>query len=168
VKVSPQTTQSTLSSPPLTSGSGIGDPRWQAARYLALGWSLPQVAQYLEIPFSELYQLSKLPDFQIEVDQLRAEFSADAATLRLRLELVATQALDTLIDLMVGSRWDSVRQKAASELLDRAGYVAVQKVESTQRVVIDKKVAHLIAITTAELSGQASPSLGLGLEVEVK
>ena len=58
--------------------------------------------------------------------------------------MAAQSALDTIIDLMHGSRSDMVRRMAANDILDRSGHSAVQKHEINQTVVIDDRRADLI------------------------
>lgn len=116
----------------------------EVARLISIGYSLPQISVQTGISVAELISLAKNEEFVQLSKEVARDITQTTIELRLRLEMAAQSALDTIIDLMHGSRSDIVRRMAANDILDRSGHSAVQKHEISQTVVIDDRRADLI------------------------
>src|SRR3990167_8718498 len=130
----------------------------EVARLLSIGFSLAQVAVQTGISIGELNSLVKTSEFRVLAQEVLQDIKDSTCELRLRLELASQQALDTIIDLMHVSRSDMVKRMCANDIIDRAGYGAVQKHEVNQTVIIDDKRADLIIQTSKEITQVGSSS----------
>lgn len=130
----------------------------EVARLICNGYSPAQVSVQTAIPLPELVELLKNPEFKSLTKMTSQSILDSTIAIRLRLEMVANSALDTIIDLMTGSRSDIVKRLCANDILDRAGHSVVQKHESTYTVVIDDQKANLIL--------QASNEIQVPIEVQ--
>ena len=96
----------------------------------------------------------------------------DAA--RLRLERLVDPAISTVRELMLRGETHTVRLKAATEVLDRAGIIAEQKLEVDNQVtvtvsyedvalaqsIVDVPIAALNGHVNGHSNGQAAPQDG--------
>lgn len=123
----------------------------EVARLICNGYSPSQVSVQTAIPFPELVDLLKNPEFKSLTKMTSQSILDSTIAIRLRLEMAANSALDTIIDLMTGSRSDIVKRLCANDILDRAGHSVVQKHESTYTVVIDDQKANLILQASNEI-----------------
>ncbi len=123
----------------------------EVARLMTIGFSLGQIAVQTGVPVAELTQLTRQTQFRELTTEVAQEIKQTTTELRLRLEMAAQGALDTIIDLMGSARSEMVKRMCALDVIDRAGYGAVQKHEVTQTVVIDDKRADLIIQTSKEI-----------------
>lgn len=123
----------------------------EVARLLSIGFSKEQISIQTGVPLSELIDLMKLDEFKNLSKQVSRDILDSTIGIRLRLEMAASSALDTIIDLMHQSRSDVVKRLCANDILDRAGHSIVQKHEATYTVVIDNQRADLIIQTSKEI-----------------
>lgn len=128
-------------------------PQWatEVSRLMCVGYSPAQISVQTAIPLDELTSLMKEPEFKALTKMTSQDILDSTIAVRLRLEMAANSALDTIIDLMRGSRSDIVKRLCANDILDRAGHSVVQKHESTYTVVIDDQKANLILQTSQEI-----------------
>lgn len=108
----------------------------------------------MEMPLYEVLALERSTEFRIKVAAIQGDFAADASVIKLRIESAANLALDQLINLMLHSKWDSVKFQASKDILDRAGHGAVQKTENISYVSMDQRAVHLIVQTGKEMDGR--------------
>lgn len=123
----------------------------EVSRLISIGFSLPQISVQTGISIGELTRLVKSPDFGQTLRDTSEELKQTTCELRLRLEMAAQSALDTIIDLMHSGRSEMVRRMCSLDIIDRAGYGTVQKHEVSQTLIIDDKRADLIIQASREI-----------------
>ena len=103
--------------------------RMRAAEMLARGHMYNEVAAEVHVSERSLYRWMRVPAFEEQIKAFEAE-ARDKATRVLRKNAIA--AANSLVLLMqAGGRYDQVRLKASTEILDRIGVVTVTKIAPT-------------------------------------
>jgi len=110
--------------------------QWKAIELLVEGKTASEVCKALDINRTSLLRWRGDPVFASQLASAMAQAMAGAIE---RLDMVATDAVDALADVMRNSDDDAVRVKAATELLDRARWAqaAGQSVRREAQEVID-------------------------------
>ena len=88
------------------------------------GATYVQIAQAMGLHVQSIMLICTSPLFRGELAKL--EESADFSVVR-RAEELSNEALDTLKTLMRNARSEAIRKTSADSILDRAGYVKIEK-----------------------------------------
>ena len=88
------------------------------------GATYVQIAQSMGLHVQSVMLICTSPLFRGELEKL--EESADFSVVK-RAEELSNEALDTLKVLMRNARSESIRKTSADSILDRAGYVKIEK-----------------------------------------
>ena len=99
----------------------------EIARRLVLGESVKQISIDLGMSAHALYLITNSDLFKLELKRLEEQRELETVNIAHQLEEIAPQALDTLEKTMHTADDDKLRVSCAKDLLDRAGYGAVQK-----------------------------------------
>jgi len=94
-----------------------------------------------------------------------------AATLRLEASPYVSEAVETLVDLMRGSRQDAVRLAAAKEIFDRVGGKPTAPAEVDISVLLQRKLSELSSEELKELGQRYRDAVGsapLQIEADVE
>jgi len=115
-----------------------------AIRLEACGMTNNQIAEHLGYTPSRISIILNDP----RADEIRAGMSSLVADnlddIALRLQHYAGEALTEVVDIMRESTSDTVRQRSAFDILDRAGYNKIEKHISATTNISDKQVAQLL------------------------
>ncbi|KKL66567.1 hypothetical protein LCGC14_2143700 [marine sediment metagenome] len=88
------------------------------------GATYVQIAQAMGLHVQSIMLICTSPLFRGELEKL--EESADFSVVK-RAEELSNEALDTLKGLMRNARSEAIRKTSADSILDRAGYVKIEK-----------------------------------------
>ncbi len=88
------------------------------------GATYVQIAQAMGLHVQSVMLICTSPLFRGELEKL--EESADFSVVK-RAEELSNEALDTLKTLMRNARSEAIRKTSADSILDRAGYVKIEK-----------------------------------------
>jgi hypothetical protein len=113
--------------------------RLVVAMHLA-GFKNNEIAERLRFTKERVSQILSDPRAKLEIERLAPEVARNVADVHLKMQLVAPEMLDILIDQARTSVDEKVVQKAAFGLLDRAGYTPVHKVSISKAPNLDPRV----------------------------
>ena len=88
------------------------------------GANYVQIAQAMGLHVQSVMLICTSPLFRGELEKLEAD--ADFSVVR-RAEELSNEALDTLKTLMRNARSEAIKKTSADSILDRAGYVKIEK-----------------------------------------
>jgi len=109
------------------------------------GVSRKDIATELKCHGTQIWQWRQLPEFQTELERQRKAISEQVGSLiGARIADEAESSLNTVIALRDGARHEGVRLKASQDLLDRAGFKAVEQVHQVTEHILSPEFADLI------------------------
>lgn len=131
-------------------------PRHQEiARRLVLGQTQQQISEQLGITPAWLSRIVHDPLFKLQYNRLVAQREATMMDVREQLEEIAPDALDTMVKIMYNPKNPTLQFNAAKDILDRAGFGAVQK----SQVNVQGTINHH-AMNKEELKAMIADRLG--------
>lgn len=89
-------------------------------RRLTVGQSYKQIAAALNMSQSRLSVIVHSPLFQAELEKIESRLGDSTVDFQKRLQQYAAEAMTTNVDLMRNSKSESIKQKSAFDILDRA------------------------------------------------
>ena len=98
---------------------------------LVAGETMREVSMAMKMSESYLAVVANSPLFKLRLEAIRTENYKQIGE---RLENYSHEALDKIVEKMRGAKADAIQLAAAKEILDRSGYV---KVDKTMSVVAD-------------------------------
>jgi len=126
----------------------MSDTRNELAKRLALGEDTPTCAKALDLTYEQLKELLSDP----ELPHLVASFIPPEPDLRQRFLNETARNIEVLKELRDRGDDDRVRLKAVTELLDRAGFTPIRRIQEL-RVTLAADRKDLLTKTLKELNG---------------
>jgi len=125
---------------------------YELARRLLLKQDVPLIAQAMGIPEPTVQRVMRKPAFQAVLQQIQDKtyatvdqhLTSQARNLREEFETAAYASFDRLTHLLAKAESESVQMNVAQDLLDRAGYAKVQKVEAVETLKVDPITADVL------------------------
>jgi len=100
-------------------------------KHLVAGATMKEISMQMKMSESYLSVVANSPLFKTRLETIRSENYKQIGE---RLESYSHEALDKIVEKMRGAKADAIQLAAAKEILDRSGYV---KVDKTMSVVAD-------------------------------
>lgn len=113
----------------------------RAAELLALGKRKPQVATELGVSLGVLYKWEKDPEFQAYLKSLRSEVQEQVQDI---LTSEAVASANTIIALRDGAQSEKIKFNAAQDILDRAGFRAVERIHTVNEHHVSPELVQMI------------------------
>ena len=99
----------------------------EIARLLVQGRTAKEISARVGISAERIYQIKSEAIFQAYLRKVEAGAEENTIDVRKAIQEAAPRALEVLETLMETANADSVKYRAASDLLDRAGFGAIEK-----------------------------------------
>ena len=100
-------------------------------KHLVAGATMKEISMQMKMSESYLSVVANSPLFKTRLEMIRSDNYKQIGE---RLENYSHEALDKIVEKMRGAKADAIQLAAAKEILDRSGYV---KVDKTMSVVAD-------------------------------
>lgn len=114
----------------------------------AAGYSIREIAERHEYTESRVSIILSTPDAQTILSTIMAVASERIIDVSERLKYLAPEALNVKVDIMRNATSMTLRDKAATDILDRAGYGARTKIDAT--------VSHSLVMPAQAATGLAA------------